>query len=46
MKDTDPDTAAAIRELTITLAILAGACLLGIWLADPGVFASLLAHPL
>ena len=28
---------AAVAELSRLLAILAGACLLGIWLADPGL---------
>ncbi len=33
----DPTTRAAIRELSTLLAILAAACLLGIWLADPSL---------
>lgn len=41
MKTPDPQTAARVRaavaELSRVLAILAGACLLGIWLADPGL---------
>lgn len=41
----DPTTRAAVRELTRLFAILAGACLLGIWLADPEIFTKLLANP-
>lgn len=41
----DPQARAAIRELSTLLAILAAACLLGIWLADPEIFSKLLANP-